>query len=207
MFSISNNSTERNCKKVLSLIDFGFYFSSFPPKYRYPFVAYHRTTQLLAVGGRDSYISIYDLKQGQKIHDLNTKEAPPTKTSSFSFSLSSSVFYSSSGGGEGGKGESAGGGGGGEVDLDVALEGVVGLSFNEVGKIMAAFSCQDGQVFFSFFFFFFFISFSFSFFLTPTADFLLAIILSSFYFWYLFSTQIIESFPCSQDFLDLLFRL
>ena len=137
------------CFIFVPIIDYSQYF--FKKTSRYPFATYHRTTQLLAVGRRDSHITIYDLKQGQKIHDLNTKETPTTKTSSFSFSqLSSSVFYSSSGGsggGEGGKGGGGKGGGeGGEIDLDAPLEGVIGVSFNEAGKVMAAFNYQEGTV-------------------------------------------------------------
>ena len=106
---------------------------------RYPMVAFHQGSQLLAVGDGSNLLSVYDLKQGVKIHELHCKGAssgvasnsrkstlspPPLSSSVADARLTSAAMQ-------------------GKV-----ISGITATAFNDQGRIVAAYSFEDGQIYF-----------------------------------------------------------
>ena len=94
-------------------------------------VTFHEPSQLLAVGGMDGLISVFDLKQGTRIHLLDMR-ARDTSRDPHSHhptcdALTSQLLSD---------------------DEQGPTPGVSAMSFNAQGRVMAVYSYQDNQVYF-----------------------------------------------------------
>jgi len=100
---------------------------------RCPMVSHNKQSQLLAVGGEDGFLSVYDLKQGVRTHyfDVHPKEIHHHPSpSSFSALLTNAPPLSLP-----------------LVADSVALSGIVAVAFNPQAKMVACYSYQEGQMY------------------------------------------------------------